>query len=463
MSGQRARPYRFHEATISLCSTCGERITAKIVEQEDAIYLRKRCPTHGTHTELLEEDAAFYLARQKFDGPGGLVRTQTATRNGCPNDCGLCPEHEQRTCIGLIEVTSHCDQRCPVCYANSGSRGHLDLETVGRILDAFQQDGADGGEILQVSGGEPTSHPDILQVLDIARARGVRFLMLNSNGARMADDVAFVKELSRFPPGFEVYLQFDGFEEQTNRRLRGGPLAEVKRRAVDNLTQYGVPITLVATVCKGVNDHEVAHIVQYAIENPNIRGVNFQPLALFGRVPEQERIDRMTLTGILRCLERQSHGMIRKDDFIPLPCDVDRAAAAFFLRKDGEITPVTRQAKVETYLPLLGNTFLFDAGELVRQSAAGACCGTACECLSFLRDFKALLPIGRNLRLTGGKPRYAIENTFRITVTSFIDRYNFDLRSQQKECVHVLTPDLRRIPFSAYNRQYRDSETGGGR
>jgi uncharacterized radical SAM superfamily Fe-S cluster-containing enzyme len=131
---------------------------------------------------------------------------------------------------------------------------------------------------------------------------------------------------------------------------------------------------------------------------------------------------------------------------------------AYFYRNNGEVIPVTRGANVEQYLPLINNSFAFDAGDLIREALAGLCCGGACDCLSFLKDFKSLMPLGRNLKVSGGKLKYAIENVFRVSIVSFIDRYNFDMRSQQKECVHVITPDLRKIPFSAYNMLYRSSE-----
>jgi uncharacterized protein YfaS (alpha-2-macroglobulin family) len=47
------------------------------------------------------------------------------------------------------------------------------------------------------------------------------------------------------------------------------------------------------------------------------------------------------------------------------------------------------------------------------------------------------------------KMDYVSENTFRISISSFVDAYNFDLKSIKKECVHVITPDFKKIPFSA--------------
>lgn len=450
------RPYQFYAMTLSLCSVCGERIPAKIVQQHGAMYLLKLCPQHGEHRELLEEDAAYYLNRLQYDKPGECAAAQTKTAAGCPYDCGLCPDHEQHTCIGLLEVTQACDLHCPVCFAHAGDGQPLALDTIARMLDAYQESEGGKAEILQISGGEPTTHPQILEIIRLAKARHIGFVMLNTNGLRLADDEAFVAALSELCPGFEIYLQFDGFQPATYEQLRGRDLTAIKARAIANLTKHNVPVTLVATVAKGINDQEVGHIIQYGLDTPGIRGVNFQPIAYFGRHPQPLPHDRVTLTGVLRRIEQQTHGMIRLADFIPLPCDVDRVAVTYLYRAQNGFVPITRTAKVRDYLPLIDNTLFFDARDILKKTAEGLCSGQVCNCLSFLKDFLPFAPVGKNLSLKQGKLTYAIDNTFRITVTSFLDRYNFEMRAMKKECVHVLTPDLRKIPFSAYNILYRE-------
>lgn len=455
MTQQNQRKYRYIEHTMSLCSQCSQKISAKIISQDNRIYLMKHCPTHGIHNELLEDDASYYIQRNIFDKPGTTSKTQTPYKEGCPFDCGLCPDHEQHTCIGVLEVTSYCSQECPVCYAGSNKNGkHLELSTIERMIDLYQSSESGHAEILQISGGEPTEHPQIIDIIKMARSKKIPFIMLNTNGVRISQDNQFVKDLKQFPPGFEVYLQFDGFDTGTYKTLRGSDIANNKLQAIQNLTEHKIPITLVVTIQNGVNDQEIGKIIQFAIDNKNIRGINFQPVTYFGRYPSDNK-NRATRTGILNAIEKQSNGILLKNDFIPLPCDVERTSVAYMYRENGAITPLTRNAGVEEYLPIINNTLMFDAGALLKQSLESACCGNVCDCLSFLKDFKKLLPLGKNLSLESNKPRYKIENTFRISVTSFIDRYNFDIRSMQKECVHILTPDLRKIPFSAYNMLYR--------
>ena len=456
------RPHVLHASTESLCAECLARVPAKVVLRGDEVWLLKRCAAHGAQEALLEEDADWYVRRTQWDKPGTASRHETAVDRGCPHDCGLCPDHEQHTCIGVVEITGACDLACPACYAGAGPQGGapLPIAQVRRMLDAYAE--AEGGrpEVLQLSGGEPTTHPEIVRILEEAMARGFRYVMLNTNGLRIAEDDAFADALAPIGSrgGFEVYLQFDGVTAGAHRALRGRDLGGVKRRAIARLAERGVPVTLVSTVAAGVNDGEVGALVAFGLETPGVRGVNFQPLARFGRSPPGVDGGRpVTLTGILRRLEAQTAGLLRRDDFIPLPCDTDRVAIGYLYRREGGWVPILRETDVRRYLPLVENTLAFDTADVFRQTAEHLLSGGGfCRCLDFFRQFRPLAPLSLLARPAADQARYVTENTFRITVTSFLDRFTFERRAMQKECVHVVTPDLRRVPFSAWNLLHRE-------
>ncbi len=452
------RDYQFIESTTSLCPACMKRLDAKIVLKGGSIYLLKHCLEHGAQEELLEEDGRYYMNRLAYDKPGTISKTQTERKNNCPFDCGLCPEHDQHTCIGLIEVTQKCDQQCPVCYAGSGGEGdYLPLEKIDGMIEFFRASEYGKAEILQLSGGEPTLHPGIIDIIKLARSK-VKYVFLNTNGLRLAEDEKFAAELGQFQGGFEVYLQFDGFDGKTHERLRGRDLSEVKQKALANLAKYKVPVTLVATVVKGVNDGELGRMVEFGLNADNIRGINFQPVAFWGRLGDVDKKDRLTITGIIGLLEKQTKGMLEKSDFIPLPCDVDRVALTYLYRTGGGFIPLIRDLDIKDYLPVLRNTFNFDPEDIMRDldnSAAGVC-GPSCSCkVDLMKNFKKIIPAGYLLKSEKKKVEYVSANTFRISVTSFVDAHNFDLKAMKKECVHVITPDLKKIPFSAYNMLYR--------
>jgi len=245
--------------------------------------MRKRCPVHGWFEGIVSSDAEMYLGAGRYNRPGRIpLRFATEIRDGCPNDCGLCPDHQQHTCVGIIEVTQSCNLKCPTCFTDSPSGGTLSLQQVEDILDNFVKS-EENPEVVQFSGGEPSIHPEILPMLQAAKDKGIKHVMLNTNGVRISREPGFASELARI--GVAAYLQFDGFSSSTFQTIRGLDLGEVKRNAIGNLSEYGVDTVLVSTVQRGVNENEMGAIVDYAIQTPVVKGVVFQPTFYTGRHP----------------------------------------------------------------------------------------------------------------------------------------------------------------------------------
>ena len=230
----KQRPYIFYDVVLSICSTCYRKIEGKTVFQDGKVYLLKRCPEHGNERVLIADDVDYYRrSREVFIKPPEMpLIYNTPVRWGCPYDCGLCTDHEQHSCLTLVEICDYCNLRCPVCYASSGpERQHFrDLATIERMLDAVVRNEGQP-DVVQLSGGEPTEHPDFFAILERAKARPIRHLMVNTNGVRIAQDEAFVRHLAEYAEDFEVYLQFDSFGRDALMELRGADLRHIRQDA----------------------------------------------------------------------------------------------------------------------------------------------------------------------------------------------------------------------------------------
>ncbi|MDD2376696.1 MAG: radical SAM protein [Clostridia bacterium] len=455
------REYIYHEYTNSLCNECLKVIPAKVIFESGKVYILKHCDTHGEQKELLEHDKDYYVNKRRFDKPGTKCKTQTKTVKGCPYDCGLCEMHDQHSCISLIEVTNRCNMNCNTCYANSGKGVDLELSKIIEMMDFVVESEDGNAEILQISGGEPTLHTEILDIIKAAKKR-FKHVMLNTNGVRIAEDEEFVIELSKLVGNFEIYLQFDTFNKETYFKIRNNNNIELKQKCIDMLNKYNIPTTLVMTVENGINDNEIGQVVSYSLENKCIRGLNIQPVAYFGRkennTNETCRENRSTLTDVINKIEDQTKKMLKREDFIPLPCNVERVALTYLYKNNGNFIPITRGNIVEKYLPYINNTFMFKIEDALKDGKNvlfNSCC---CNVLSFLKDFRNFVPKDFLKWDMNKRVEYINENTFRISISSFIDRYNFDTKSMQKECVHVITEDMKKIPFSSYNTIYREKK-----
>ena len=258
--------YIFHELTRSSCPECKTLIDAQIIIRANKVYMRKRCPQHGWFEGLISSDAEMYVDSIKFNKPGTLpLQHTTEVVDGCPMDCGLCPEHKQHICLAIIEVNTGCNLNCPICFANAGPGYSLTMEQVESMLDRFVE--TEGNpEVVQFSGGEPTLHPRILDMVQAAQDRGIGHVMINTNGVRIARDDRFLEGLARLKPA--IYFQFDGLEDSTYRAIRGEDLLETKLKALDRLARAGLDVGLVAAVERGVNDHEVGRCSSSAWSTP---------------------------------------------------------------------------------------------------------------------------------------------------------------------------------------------------
>ena len=448
---RRDRDYVYLAHTGSLCPECKRVLQAKVVEKEGEVFLHKRCPEHGFFESLQSSDAAHYRSLADHARPGTLPRVfQTETNLGCPLDCGLCPDHEQHTCLGLIDLTDACNMRCPTCFANSDTGVFLPIETVERMVDALV---ASEGvvDVLQLSGGEPTLHPRFFDILEMVKAKPVRHVMVNTNGIRIANDEAFVRRLAGFKEDFEVYLQFDGFRKETFMTLRGQDMTQTRERALANLQRHDIATTLVAVLERGVNEDEAGAIVRHALRFRNVRGVTFQPQTHVGRHTGFDPTDRITVPDVLKAVATQAPEHFRMEDFIPLPCHPECISMTYALRNGEEVLPLPRVLDVRRLLGLAGNTIAFESDPEVRGALKELWSASAAmQSLRTLKNLRCCLPLlGKDAKDVG------YENVFRIVVIAFMDAWNFDVRSAKKCCVHHVLPDGRIMPFCSYNTLHR--------
>jgi hypothetical protein len=442
--------YVFYELTRSVCPECRRVIDAKILLREDKVYMRKRCPEHGDFEALIYGDAQAYITSTKFNKPGTVpLEFSTAITHGCPHDCGLCPDHQQHTCLGIIEVNSACNMECPLCFANAGAGFNLTLEEVEGILDYLLA--TEGNpEVVQFSGGEPSIHPEIVAMMRAAKARNIRYVMLNTNGKRIADDDAFLADLADIRPS--IYFQFDGFSSETYRIIRGeSDILAQKLRALDRLAAIGLGVVLVPAVERDVNLSEVGEIVQFALRHPAVRGVNFQPAFHAGRHMAFDPLQRLTIPDILAEIERQTDGVFLVTDFVPVPCCFPTCNSVTYALVDDEtVLPITRVLNVDDYLDYITNRVTPDLDGDIKTALEGlwsssSVPGSDKNLQQFALSCAACsLPDGLDLGALASK-------VFMIMLQDFMDPWTFNQKNVMKCCKEFLLPDGKQIPFCAYN------------
>lgn len=446
--------YAIDESTAALCPTCLKQIPARVVEHGGAVYLQKKCPEHGASQALLSVDPAYHRRQRDLEvRTRRPLRTNTETVRGCPYDCGLCPDHEQHSCISIVEVTDHCNLSCPICYAESSPQRdkHRSMAEICAMLDTTVLNEGQP-DVVQISGGEPTTHPNFFDILAEARKRPIKHLMVNTNGLALARSPEFAARLAKFKPGFEIYLQFDGLDDDTYRTLRGATLFAQKKAALENLERHGISTTLVMTVMRGVNEGQIGAVVDFALSYKCVRGVTLQPVQEAGRTDGFDGAHhRLTLSEVRRALLDQ-HSLFSESDVVPVPCHPDCIAMAYGLKLGGETIALSGKIPPEVLVEAASDTITLERhpalrDELSQLFSAAHSPESASEQLG--RVLCCLPEIESSADLS-------YENVFRVMIMQFMDAETLDIRSVKRSCVHIVHPDGRVIPFDTYNLFYRD-------
>ena len=421
--------------TSSVCPVCLARIPAvKTVGEDGNIYLEKKCWEHGSFKTLIwEGDLESYIgwAAGDSNAPVTPVRAREAER-GCPNDCGLCQNHERDGCCVLLELTNRCNLSCPVCFASAGEQTPHDLsvEEIGKQYDLLMEHG--GPFNIQLSGGEPTMRDDLDKIIALGKEKGFTFFQLNTNGIRLAREGGYAAHLAKAGVSV-VFLQFDGLDDEIYQTLRGAALAETKLRAIENCKAAGLPVVLVPTVAPGVNDHALGDILRFALAHaPHVRGVHIQPISYFGRCGLEVPEKRLTIPAVLRRIEEQTEGLMKASDFGGGGAESPYCSfhASYLRKPDGSLKALPRRRSQCCCVKSS------DARDFVSQQWSGK--ASCCDGDSDTASLDAFL-------------QKTVENTFTVSGMVFQDAYNLDLDRLRRCYICEVDTQKGMIPFCAYN------------
>ena len=486
--------------TDSLCPECLRHLVADLYDEDGKVMMRKECPEHGEYLDTYYSDSQMYLKMERFARDGiGVRNVAYPNATSCPEDCGLCNLHKSHTNLANLDLTNRCNLRCPVCFANANEAGYVyepDLETIKFQLAVLRDQKPVGAAAVQFSGGEPTIHPHFLEAVSLARELGIAQVQVATNGILLAKKPELAQQM--FEAGMNtVYLQFDGFKKESYIEARGFDLTKIKEKAVENCRRVKpkpLTVVLVPTVLNSVNDDQVGQMADYAIANNDvIRGVNYQPVSITGRIDYEERMRyRFTLSDLAHRLEAQTKGQIGLDDWFPVPLVAPITNLVSVIT--GEYKPgftVHPHCGIATFLYVDENkkytpvTRFIDAEGMfakMEELASKANTRTGRMALSVLkkgskvtkgrglaRAFKHVFgefidenkcPEGFDVfELMGGVAssgkkqgigEFAWATTY-LGGMHFQDLYNYDIERVMRCSIHYSVPDGRLYPFCAYN------------
>ena len=482
-------PRGLPKKTPSVCPECGKIIEAELVERDGKVYIEKKCAEHGDFSDVYWSDSDLFKKAEQFavDGVGIVNRSDPNSRE--KNVFFMIGDEkvEMLSCTSLanIDLTNRCNMNCPICFANANQSGYVyepDYDTVVKMLETLRAEEPIKCTAVQFSGGEPTVYPRLADVIKKAKDLGFAQVQVATNGIKFANDMEFLKSV--VAAGLNtIYLSFDGLSDDIYLQARDRKMWDVKLKVLENLRKLEKPpsVVLVPTVVKGMNDHQIGGITKFALENSDvIRCVNFQPVAFTGRMTREELTKgRFTLPDLVNEMETQT-GFTKKDDWFPVPvvAPISKFASlmlrekkvtftthphcglATYLFQDdqGNVTPITRFVNVEKLARGLWELsakaekarfkklYLFKASKLLNQCVYE-------DNMPPGMSKKILRNLLMNVMSDKSKETLAAFSWKMMMISGmhFMDSYNYDVERVKRCAIHYVTPDMRVIPFCAFN------------
>lgn len=475
----------FIKKTKSICPEDLRVVDAELWEIDGQVIMKKRCPDHGSFEDVYWSDYEEYTRAERFRDHGTGLHNTREPRLGCPYDCGLCGNHKTHTILTIIEITMRCNLRCPICFANAGGddgTNDLTKQQIREILEYAQENNSP----LRVrgvgnSGGEPTLRDDLPEIIRMERDLGFDYILIMTNGLRLAEDIDYFKRIRDLEAW--LYLQFDGVTPEPYVKARGRDLWPLKQKVIENARKIGYDkIALIPTVVKGVSDDQVGPILRYAGENSDvIKFVVFQPVSFSGRIDLTKlREMRVTNSDVMRLVEEQTNGEIKKSDFFTLPMNQTMARVVtkggqhqdFCVHphcglisvvdcQKGRFLPVPRLIRNEELYDSMRRAFELNwsTPRMVWTLVTGFIRYVSPKLWFKLLPVLLLSKTSKSIKrlLTSWLPGHWLT----IGIMQFMDPYNFDLDRVENCALHfgVIDQDSkpRLIPFCSWNCIHRPS------
>jgi uncharacterized radical SAM superfamily Fe-S cluster-containing enzyme len=303
-----------------MCRECREIVEVRYVALDDRVYLERICERHGVSRALVAESLSFYQSALALDpGSSPPPKCSGSPDRECPRSCGPCSRHAQACNLPVFSITNVCDLRCPICFTfnRADSRYFMSEAEFKRQID-FVVESTGGVDLVNITGGEPTSHPELEKLLRHAQRPEIGRITLNTNGRRLGRDAELAKRLRDL--GIYVILSLDTFDAERSKVIHGIDITADKQRALDQLARYDIPTTLLMVLIGGVNEDELPKLLDLTLEREHVRSLTIQTMTYTGQGGRHfEPRRHIPVDGVVRRLSERDLSKLTPEDFVSMP------------------------------------------------------------------------------------------------------------------------------------------------
>ena len=302
-------------STSAWCNICGQVEHAAIVERKGSVYMERFCPA-GVQSEIIAESYAWYAERINQPHVATSVASPVPCRQGCPLDCGPCEWHTNGLRLPVFSITNDCNLNCPKCFTfnRPDLRYYKSVEETRAIIKGII-DASGGVQLINLTGGEPTLHPDLFAIIEACKNANIGRITMNTNGIRIAQDFEFARKIKE--SGVQLVFNLDTLDPETSVLMYGKDITDLKLQALATIEQLDIPTTILLVAALGVNEKEVARLTRAWIGKSFVRSVTIQNMTFTGKNGAGFEPKRRLPIDQMERLLCEEEGFAR-EDFFPL-------------------------------------------------------------------------------------------------------------------------------------------------
>ncbi|MDR2487497.1 MAG: radical SAM protein [Clostridiales Family XIII bacterium] len=444
-------------STRAWCPSCGVVEHALYSASDKGVFLERICPEHGPQSTPVCRTKEWFFERTRQPRQMSQNRCLSPVKKGCPLDCGPCANHANSLRLPIFSITNNCNLKCPICFTHNRPdaiyyKSMDELETLLDIIEAEKRD----LDLLDLTGGEPTLHPQIMEILERCARRSFRRIGMNSNGLVLGKHRKLAEKIKEL--GVQVILSLDTLAPEKSLRIHGADIVQRKLIALAMLEEFRIPTVLLMVWIPGINDDELPKLIDFWLPKPFICGITLQNMAYTGQFGSRFS------PRIHSTLEDVEHGLIRWGTFSATDFFAHGSyhpfcySTSYFIVGGDLRIPFTRLAPADMLIRATAESYL------LKPSPELECCfrarideiwaeGAPKEELALLKRFIARLGDS-----DARSPHFLHEMVKTVTLHAHMDEDNFDLARVSLCGDLVPHEDGRMIPACSYNLLYRQQD-----
>ena len=203
-------------STLAYCDNCSKTELARIMARDDGVYMERICQAHGVERVKIAKSPSWYAERTGQPRRANEIKDTIPSQEGCPFDCGPCQWHTGGIHLPVFSITNDCNLNCPICftYNRPDLKYYKSVEETKQII-AHIVEKSGGVQLINITGGEPTLHPDLFAILKACRHEGIGRITMNTNGIRIAEDIQFAQMIKE--ADVQLVLSLDTLDPEKSR------------------------------------------------------------------------------------------------------------------------------------------------------------------------------------------------------------------------------------------------------